>query len=95
MSATAPGGTPAEFHLALPAVSAGTVEVDLRIYSVSGELVRSRWGQGYPNFPAGVTAAVTWDTTNDRGQRVAPGLSFVRMSALGKNEVRKVYVTRE
>lgn len=90
-----PGGDPAEFRLVLPPGEGGSVEVELRIYSVSGELVRSRWGGGYPHFAPGATVPLTWDTTNDRGRRVAPGLYFLELTALGETEVRKIYVKRE
>lgn len=90
-----PGGDPAEFRLVLPPHNHSSVELELRIYSVSGDLVRSRWDGGYPHFAPGATVLLTWDTTNDRGQRVAPGLYVLELSALGETEVRKIYVKRE
>ena len=90
-----PGGDPAEFHLSLPATDGGQLEVDLKIYSVTGELVRSRWDSGYPLFPAGAAVLLTWDTCNDRGVRVAPGLYFLKLQALGVSEVKRIYVKRE
>lgn len=90
-----PGGQPAEFRLILPPMTGGEVEIELRIFSVSGELVRSRWGQGYPYFAAGASVPLLWDTTNDRGQRVAPGLYFLELRALGNSVVRKIYVKRD
>lgn len=90
-----PGGDPARFHLSLPATEGGELAVDLKIYSVTGELVRSRWEGGYPIFPAGAAVLLTWDTCNDRGTRVAPGLYFLKLESLGQSEVRRIYVKRE
>lgn len=53
---------------------------DVRVYSVTGHLVRAL------PIPASETsdASLTWDGSNERGQRVAPGLYFARARWAGE-----------
>jgi len=49
--------------------------VELSVYSVSGARVRSL---GNRTLPAGSTR-ITWDGTNDAGQRVPSGVYLIRL----------------
>ncbi|MCK4302980.1 MAG: hypothetical protein KAY24_01940 [Candidatus Eisenbacteria sp.] len=84
--------TDASFSLVLPPDPTGSVLVVARIYSVSGHLVR-HWVD--ESFPAGMTVTLYWDTCNDHGARVAPGLYFLKVQALAETEIRKIYIRRD
>jgi hypothetical protein len=64
--------------------------VDLRIYDVTGRLVRAlvneRRAAGYYWEP--------WDLTNDRGRTVAPGVYFCRMEAGNFRDTKKLVLLR-
>ncbi len=71
-------------------VKAGGGQVSLRIFDVSGRVVRTlvdgRQTEG--------AKSVTWNGTNDAGQRVASGIYFYRMSAPGFTETKKMVLLR-
>jgi hypothetical protein len=64
--------------------------VQLRIYDVSGRLVRTLV-DGIE--PAG-RQSTTWDGRDDRGRRVATGVYFYRFDAAGFSETRKMVVVK-
>lgn len=77
-----PAGRRTTLSYALPFAS----DVDLRVYSSSGELVRTlRVG----TEPAG-TYSVRWDGRDDSGRRVGPGTYFCRLTAGGFRAARKL-----
>jgi hypothetical protein len=59
---------------------------DLVVYDVSGRAVKRLVGS---DLPAG-RHAVTWDATDDRGARVAPGVYFYRLTQDGQQGTRSV-----
>jgi len=71
-------------------VPSGGGNVSLRIYDVSGRLVRTlvngRKTEG--------SKSVTWDGTGDRGQSIASGIYFYRMAAPGFTETKKMVLLR-
>ncbi len=79
------------FQLVLPPDASGRVSVKARIFSASGQLVR-RWID--EAFPPGGEVTLTWDTRNDHGARVAPGLYFLKLEAGTGAKLTKVYVRR-
>jgi len=82
----------AVFTLRLPP-RAEAAEVDLRIYTVAGNLVKRRWGGLLTDpVPPGAELRLIWDTRNDNGDFVAPGLYFVKVTAGDYSELRKIYV---
>jgi hypothetical protein len=67
-------------------VPVGGGEVTLRVYDVSGRLVRA-----LVDGPEGPGAKmVTWDGRNDRGQAVSSGVYFYRMTAPGFDTTHKM-----
>jgi len=68
----------------------GGAEISLRVYDVSGRLVRTLF-QGYE--PAGART-VTWNGTNDQGQPMASGIYFYRMTAPMYSEQKKMILLR-
>ncbi len=64
--------------------------VQLRVYDVSGRLVRTLVN-GYQ--PSGV-ADVTWTGTDDRGASVASGIYFYRLDAPGFKQTRKMVLLK-
>ncbi len=66
------------------------VEVHIRIYSSTGQLVRTLVRQRL----GGGQYHVEWDLLNERGQRVAPGVYVAVMEAVGFRATRKLVVTR-
>jgi hypothetical protein len=72
-SAPNPFRTIATIHFDLPADS----PVDLRLFEVSGRLVRVLADEG---LPAG-RHTVRWNGLDERGQRAAPGVYFYRLKA--------------
>ena len=82
----------ARFELTIPPHSSGSLTVSIRIYSVTGTLVR-RWIE--EEFAPGQEVSRTWDLRNDRGSPVATGLYFLRIEAQGQTEIRRIYVRRD
>jgi hypothetical protein len=64
--------------------------VTLRVYDVSGRLVRSLVDG--PQSPG--ERRVVWNGQDDRGNRVATGVYFYRMSAPGFEATRKTVLVR-
>jgi hypothetical protein len=81
----------ARFRLALPVDAAGAFAVRAEILSITGEIVR-HWID--ESMPAGLSTTLWWDTRTDGGERVAPGLYFLRLRAGGQSLVQKLYVSR-
>ena len=71
-------------------VPAGGGHVTLRIYDVSGRLVRTL----IDGFERPGMKGVTWDGRSNQGQVTATGVYFYRMTAPGFGKTRKVVVTR-
>ena len=84
LSAASPSPFRGTTTLAVGLPAAGPAEV--RVYDAAGRLVRE--------LVQGTQAAgrhtVTWDGRDDRGDRVASGVYFVRLEALGKEQTRRV-----
>ena len=62
--------------------------VSAKVFDVAGRVVRNL-GDGPAE--AGVHM-LSWDLQNDSGQRVSPGLFFVRLSVDGQIQMRQVTV---
>jgi hypothetical protein len=71
-------------------VRAGGGQVSLRVFDVSGRLVRTL----VDGHEVEGSKAVTWNGTNDRGQSVASGIYFYRMAAPGFTETKKMVLLR-
>jgi hypothetical protein len=71
-------------------VPAGGGNVSLRIYDVSGRLVRVL----VDGHQAEGSRSVTWDGTGDRGTSLASGVYFYRMTAPGFDETKKMVLLR-
>jgi hypothetical protein len=71
-------------------VPAGGADVTIRIYDVSGRLVRTLVNG---RRPAG-TGSVTWDGTDGHGSAVASGLYFCRMVSGAFTETRKMVLLK-
>jgi len=66
------------------------VDVQIRVYNSTGQLVRTLLRQRV----AGGQYRVEWDLLNERGQRVSPGVYVAVMEAEGFRATRKLVVTR-
>ena len=65
---------------------AATGRAQLRIFNVSGQLVRT-----LVDAPLGAgDYSVTWDGRNDLGAQVATGIYYYRIDAPGFNQTRKM-----
>lgn len=64
--------------------------VSVRVYDVSGKLVRTLLDQ----HQAAERHVVSWDGRSARGERVEPGVYFVRLEGPGVTESRSVVLTR-
>ncbi|MDD3642561.1 MAG: M6 family metalloprotease domain-containing protein [Candidatus Krumholzibacteria bacterium] len=71
-------------------VGAGGGAVSLRIFDVSGRLVRTLVGGMQPEG----SRSIVWNGTNDRGAPAASGIYFYRMQAPGFSETRKMILLR-
>jgi M6 family metalloprotease-like protein len=71
-------------------VKAGGGQVSLRVFDVSGRVVRTLV-DGHQTEGA---RSITWNGTNDRGQSVASGIYFYRMMAPGFTETKKMVLLR-
>jgi hypothetical protein len=60
---------------------------ELRVYDVAGRLVRAY------ALPAS-SGSIAWDGTNGSGSRVAPGVYFLRLTAGGATETKRVTLIR-
>jgi hypothetical protein len=67
--------------------------VQLSVYDVRGRLVRTLVGPGTGKLAPG-THTIRWDGTDDRGRRVAGGVYFSRLRAMGKTASRKMVILR-
>jgi hypothetical protein len=68
----------------------GGGEISMKIYDVSGRLVRTLVDGHEP----GGTRSVDWNGMNDQGQPLASGIYFYRMTAPGFTEMRKMVLLR-
>ncbi len=71
-------------------VKAGGGQVSLRVFDVSGRVVRTLVDGSQTEG----SKSVTWNGTNDRGQRVASGIYFYRMIAPDFTETKKMVLLR-
>ena len=71
-------------------VKAGGGQVSLRVFDVSGRLVRTLVDGDQTEG----ARSIVWNGTNDRGQRVASGIYFYRMTATGFTETKKMVLLR-
>jgi len=60
--------------------------IDLSIYDVRGQLVRTLRSE---NYPAG-SYRVMWDGTSNAGSKVASGMYFARLSSEGRTMVQRL-----
>jgi hypothetical protein len=63
--------------------------IELRIYDVSGRLVKS-----FALSPMPSAQSVVWQGDDDLGRKVASGVYFVKLSADGKETVEKAVLLR-
>jgi hypothetical protein len=76
------------------AVAGGSARAELAIYDVSGRLVRVlHRGQAGP-AESGAETSVTWDGADGAGNRVAPGVYFVKLSAEGSAAMTKLVLAK-
>ncbi|HSG29836.1 MAG TPA: FlgD immunoglobulin-like domain containing protein, partial [Candidatus Krumholzibacterium sp.] len=61
------------------------------IYNINGQMVRHLYA--LPVF-GGRYKDMVWDGRNDRGQKVANGIYFIRVRAGSEENVKKVVVLR-
>jgi hypothetical protein len=71
-------------------VPRGGGHVTLRVYNVSGQLVRTL----VSGFEAAGQKSATWDATDDRGQTVSTGIYFYQLKAEGFSETRKMLLMK-
>jgi flagellar hook assembly protein FlgD len=71
-------------------VPRGGGQVTLRIYNVTGQLVRTL----VSGFEAAGHRSATWDATDDRGQTVSTGIYFYQLKAEGFSETRKMLLMK-
>ena len=71
-------------------VPSGGAEMSLRIYDVSGRLVRTL----VDGYELEGTRSVTWDGTNDQGESLASGIYFYRMTAPEYSETIKMILLK-
>ena len=70
----------------------GTVKgpVSVRVYNVSGKLVKTL----VDDVREAGSYSISWNGTNNRGDEVASGVYFYRMSAVGYEKTRKMVLLR-
>lgn len=64
--------------------------VDMRIYSVSGQLIKTLWSGEKP----GGSNYIVWDGTSTDGRSVSSGVYFLRLESEGKTLSRRLVVVR-
>jgi hypothetical protein len=72
------------------AVPAGREQVSLRLYNISGQLVRVLVDE--PQAAGAYT--VEWDGRNDAGRRASSGVYFYRLDAGSRSQVRKMVLLK-
>jgi hypothetical protein len=85
-AAPSPFADATTLEYSLPASS----HVELRVYDVRGELVRTL----ADDIRSAGAQRVRWDGRDDRGRRLASGVYFYRISAAGKTATRKLVIAR-
>jgi 1,4-alpha-glucan branching enzyme len=78
------GGTRIAFELGKPG------RARIAIHDVAGRLVRVVEEREYPSG----RAEISWDGTDGRGDRVAPGIYLIRIESGGKSAIRKAILLR-
>jgi|GEM_PF-412777 len=74
----------------IPGTAGARVPTVLELYDVTGRRVRTLL-----SAPLGAGEhRVTWDGTDERGQRVASGAYFARLSAAGQNQTMKLMLVK-
>jgi hypothetical protein len=72
-----------------------TVNVDISIYNMNGQLVRMmRLGEQPPGNYVTKDKAAHWDGTNNKGERVASGAYFYQLKAGEKSFVRRMVIVK-
>ena len=72
-----------------------TVNVDISIYNVNGQLVRMmRLGEQPPGSYVTKGKAAHWDGTNNKGERVASGAYFYQLKAGEKSFVKRMVILK-
>ncbi len=85
-----PSPNPASGETAIAFSIAHEGNVSLSIYDVTGREVRNLVN----GFHASGSQVVHWNGTDERGNRVAPGIYFYRLTMLGERAVSKVTIVR-
>ena len=71
-------------------VPAGGANISLRIYDISGKLVRTL----VDGFESGGSCTVIWHGRNDQGRQVASGTYFYQLAAPGFSEMKKMVLLK-
>lgn len=66
------------------------VPVNIKVYSLTGELVRKFEALSY----AAGWNDIIWDVKNDDGKTVGQGLYFIEIESQGIKKLRRVYVLK-
>ena len=79
----------------LPYQLANDAEVEIRIYSSAGQLVRHLdLGFQQAGYYIGKARAAYWDGRNDLGERLASGVYFYQLSTPDSSATRKMVITK-
>ena len=79
----------------LPYQLANDAEVEIRIYSSAGQLVRHLdLGFQQAGYYIGKSRAAYWDGRNDLGERLASGVYFYQLSTPDSSATRKMVITK-
>jgi hypothetical protein len=79
----------------MPFVLHEATEVEIRIYNVPGQLVRTlQLGRKAPGIYLNKAQAAYWDGTNDDGEAVGSGIYFYQMHAGSNTFVRKAVLLK-
>ncbi len=79
----------------IPFVLEETADVEIRIYSTAGALVRTLWlGERVPGEYLSRNQAAYWDGSNEAGEPVASGLYFYNIQTRGYSAIKKMIVVR-
>jgi hypothetical protein len=69
-------------------------DVDLKIYTLLGQLVRSKWNMNLNDLPPRLyDGDVFWDGTNDRGEKVLNGVYLCTIEIRGQSSTKR-YITK-
>ncbi len=69
-------------------------DVSIRIYTLLGELVRSKWNRNLKGLPSGTyDSEVFWDGKNDRGEKVLNGVYLCTIEIRSNNSTKR-FITK-